>query len=242
MLPGEQVKQLRKASGLLQREFAAAVGVNPRTVGLWERGRNAPTAARLSFIRFLFGKKPHDVVPAETIGGRIRALRLARGLSRAEFAAEVGVGAQSVAHWENDRQGLSKMRAALIAERFGMPSDWLRGRGSGETCSAAEPPGTVGGRLRALRDAAGMSEEAFGAVARVGLYAVLRWERDCYPPKPRQVDAIAAHFGVTAAWILDGADAPDLAALAREARRRKPGQSAGKSAGKRCGQTELNMI
>jgi transcriptional regulator with XRE-family HTH domain/superfamily II DNA or RNA helicase len=53
-MTGEEIKELRKAMGLTQQEFAAELGVSFAAVNRWERGRNAPQLDRLTRIRELY--------------------------------------------------------------------------------------------------------------------------------------------------------------------------------------------
>ena len=43
--------------------------------------------------------------PNETVGARIRALRLAANLTQDEFAAKLNVSRSAIAQWETDRAG-----------------------------------------------------------------------------------------------------------------------------------------
>lgn len=54
----------------------------------------------------------------DKVGARIRAARLARGMTQADLAADVGVSRSAVAQWETERSGqvrgnLSKIAAVL---------------------------------------------------------------------------------------------------------------------------------
>ena len=51
-LPDVNVAEIREALNMTQREFAAVLGVSPRTVEAWEAGRTtpAPTAKKLLFL------------------------------------------------------------------------------------------------------------------------------------------------------------------------------------------------
>ena len=51
----------------------------------------------------------------ETVGARIRAARLARGMTQADLAAEVGVSRSAVAQWETERSGQVRGNLTRIA-------------------------------------------------------------------------------------------------------------------------------
>ena len=62
--PGAFIAGVRERHKLSQREFAAALGLDVRTLQNWEQGRNRPDAAVLSLVR-LFDRDPalvRDVV------------------------------------------------------------------------------------------------------------------------------------------------------------------------------------
>ena len=61
--------------------------------------------------------------PIETIGDRIRALRLAANLTQDEFAAKLNVSRSAIAQWETDRAGQvrdNKIGRASCRERVCM--------------------------------------------------------------------------------------------------------------------------
>lgn len=41
----EQVKQIRRSTGMSQRNFARYMGISPKTVEAWESGKNTPSGA-----------------------------------------------------------------------------------------------------------------------------------------------------------------------------------------------------
>ncbi len=54
-----------------------------------------------------------------TVGGRIRALRHARGLTQDDLAVACGVSRSAVAQWETDRAGQLRGNISRIAEALG---------------------------------------------------------------------------------------------------------------------------
>lgn len=70
-MTGEEIKQLRKAMGLTQQEFAAELGVSFAAVNRWERGHNAPQPDRLTRIRELYAEH----LEQERNSGDARGLR-----------------------------------------------------------------------------------------------------------------------------------------------------------------------
>jgi transcriptional regulator with XRE-family HTH domain len=61
----------------------------------------------------------------ETVGARIRAARLARGLTQADLAVSVGVSRSAVAQWETERSGQVRGNLTRIASVLGVSVEHL---------------------------------------------------------------------------------------------------------------------
>ncbi|MDE1895939.1 MAG: helix-turn-helix transcriptional regulator [Rhodospirillales bacterium] len=70
--------------------------------------------------------------PAETVGARIRALRLAAGMTQDEFADRLHVSRSAIAQWETDRAGQIRENMEKIAKTLNTSLGYLV---SGETGS-----------------------------------------------------------------------------------------------------------
>ena len=70
-------------------------------------------------------------IPTETVGARIRALRLAANLAQ-EFAAKLNVSRSAIAQWETDRAGQVRDNMEQIAKVLNTSLGYLV---SGETGS-----------------------------------------------------------------------------------------------------------
>ncbi|MDR3520418.1 MAG: helix-turn-helix transcriptional regulator [Acidocella sp.] len=71
-------------------------------------------------------------VPPESVGARIRALRLAANLTQDEFAAKLSVSRSAIAQWETDRAGQVRDNMERIAKVLNTSLGYLV---SGETGS-----------------------------------------------------------------------------------------------------------
>ena len=60
-------------------------------------------------------------------GARIRAARIARGMTQADLAEAIGVSRSAVAQWETDRAGQVRGNLARVAEVLGVSADHLVG-------------------------------------------------------------------------------------------------------------------
>lgn len=63
----------------------------------------------------------------------------------------------------------------------------------------------LGGRLKAARDAAGLTQgEVAFALGLTRTMTVSEWERDKYAPDAEQAVRLAEHLGVEVAWLVAG--------------------------------------
>ncbi len=81
----------------------------------------------------------------EAVGARIRAGRLARGMTQADLADQVGVSRSAVAQWETERSGQVRGNLTRIAAALGLSVEHLL---SGRT--AALPVGPENATEQAL--------------------------------------------------------------------------------------------
>ncbi|MBO1358697.1 helix-turn-helix transcriptional regulator [Acetobacter sacchari] len=64
---------------------------------------------------------PAQLGSQETLGQRIRSLRLYAGLTQADLADALGMSRSAVAHWETDRDGRVREHLPRVAEILGVP-------------------------------------------------------------------------------------------------------------------------
>jgi len=109
---GELIRGRRRELGLSQEQAANLIGVNTWTVLLWEQGRYAPTPRYFPNIIRLLGYDPWP--QPRTIGERLRAERLRRGLTYRQLAAVLNVDPGSVPKWESGRSPRHGLSIAKI--------------------------------------------------------------------------------------------------------------------------------
>ena len=98
---GTLVRERRRERGLTMEATAREIGVNAWTVLGWEHNRHFPPADLMpAIIRFL-GREPWP--EPRSLGDRLRAERLRRGLTQAQAAVFMRVSRESVADWEIGR-------------------------------------------------------------------------------------------------------------------------------------------
>ncbi|PIP96625.1 MAG: transcriptional regulator [Rhodobacterales bacterium CG18_big_fil_WC_8_21_14_2_50_71_9] len=100
---------------------------------------------------------------AATFGDRMAAARDRLGLTQAQLAQRIGVKAQTIAAWEQDRAEPRANRLQMLAGMLNVSMVWLMtGAGEGVAAPGAEP------RDAALLSALGALRETRLAHARVG--------------------------------------------------------------------------
>jgi len=85
--------------GLRQSDVADRIRVGTQTVNYWENGHFNPEARYMPAIVGFLGYDPCGP-PAAGFPARIKAARIAAGLTRRELAARIGVHPGTVAEWE----------------------------------------------------------------------------------------------------------------------------------------------
>jgi transcriptional regulator with XRE-family HTH domain len=95
---GEHLRRQRILRGLLQKEVANEIGVDPFTVLNWERGKCEPKIRFIPAITTFLGYCPWTA-PA-TPGDRFRMTREGLGLSQAQAASLVGCDPATLSRWE----------------------------------------------------------------------------------------------------------------------------------------------
>lgn len=131
--PGEQLRQLRLSMGLLQGQLAEQAGVSQQTVSFLETGRVAPSPKTLKLLAKVLGGAVLEIdwppafkkesynkripahAPEGSPGDRLKALRLARGLSQSEVAYKLHLRENAYSRIE---QGYTTSPAPEILENL----------------------------------------------------------------------------------------------------------------------------
>jgi transcriptional regulator with XRE-family HTH domain len=85
--------------GLRQSDIARTLGVWTSTLNSWENNRHSPHVRHVPRIVTFLGYDPFPV-PPEAFSARLKAARIAAGLTRRQLAAWLGVHPGTVAEWE----------------------------------------------------------------------------------------------------------------------------------------------
>lgn len=112
---GDHLKKRHRELGLLQREVAKQMGINPWTYLNWEKGKTEPVASQFkSMIDFL----GYDPTPEPTtLAERLHAKRRATGITFDQVAAYLGWDTGSLTRYFNGTWRMLPERAEAM-ERF----------------------------------------------------------------------------------------------------------------------------
>lgn len=114
----ERIRNLRKARGMSQSQFAAMCGLVQGQLANYEYGRIMPTiplcericrAVGINLLDFLRedGNEKSGIPTEERIGERVKALRLMRGMNQTELAEKSGVADSTISSIERgERYGI----------------------------------------------------------------------------------------------------------------------------------------
>ncbi len=139
---------------------------------------------------------PSNQGPWASFGCRLRRLRAQAGLTQRDLAIAVGVTTSMVLRWE--RRGVipSAPRLARLAAALGVPPDALLGPPPHDVGECpAESEAVAPTSLRALREAAGLSQWQLAVRLGVTEGAVHRWETGERQPNARYLADLARLLG-----------------------------------------------
>ena len=209
------LRELRRAAGLSLSRLAAQMNVSVATASRWETDRRRPHHDQLEALADVLGlPSAGDVLclfdpglPAhaqESIRpcfGLVR-LRAARQLTRRALAAELGVAAATVAHWECGRRGLPARRIPELAHVLGVAPEEL----PHQLSMAAVP--TPPSPLRMLRLRRRMTLQQVARECHVTVSCVSQWEREIRLPPWYQIRCLARVLNVDTRVVARAVDAP----------------------------------
>lgn len=126
------MKDLRKFKMLSQKDVAQAIGVSGSSIGFYEnftRECDLTTALKIAdyfntTIDDMCAKQEERFDPA-TIHGRIKGLRLGRGMTIREIAKEMDVVPSSWCYIEQGKKELKVDLCRKIARYFGVSADYI---------------------------------------------------------------------------------------------------------------------
>ncbi len=116
------LKSIRKQTGLSQREFAKRIGKTGAYVSMVEAGKIKPSADTLATVEAMFG----NIAANTSIGERLKQARKKRDYTQGELARTVGCNRNTISSAENGKTSPSIQLVQKIAEKLWISEDWLR--------------------------------------------------------------------------------------------------------------------
>ena len=120
---GERIRDIRLEKGMSKTEFGKLFETTGSLVNKWETNQVTPTEKRLKEISELGGMPVKDLVYANSVGERIKRIRLENGYSLNTFGIEIGKHLNServkegiISRWENGVSSPNNERLKAIAE------------------------------------------------------------------------------------------------------------------------------
>ena len=115
---GERIKDIRLELGETLEEFGKRFNppANRSLVSGWENGRYLPSPERLKVIAELGGLSVEQLTCINSLGERIKVIRLEKGMSKTEFGKLFETTGSLVNKWETGQVIPSESRLKNIAE------------------------------------------------------------------------------------------------------------------------------
>ena len=107
--------------GLRQSDVADRIGVWTATVNYWENNHFNPEVQYVPAIAAFLGYDPFGPPPT-SYALRLKAARIAAGLTRRQLAARIGVHPGTVAGWERREARPTEALRARLSAFLGIPS------------------------------------------------------------------------------------------------------------------------
>jgi len=118
---GDHIRKKRLELGLLQKEAADRLGVNPWTILNWEKGHTEPPIASIPAVVKFLGYDPFP--EPKTLPQHLCAKRRKMGWSIQEAAEFVGVDPGTWGNWERGQTILYRQHRARVARLLDLPAD-----------------------------------------------------------------------------------------------------------------------
>ncbi len=212
----ERLKELRKQSGLTQKQVAEHLDITQSAYAQWETGKLNPKKETIQKFADLFnvsydylwhGTSEPQTTNAiiETNSGtfpeRLRQLRTEADLTQKQLADIVGTTQQNIAFWETGRQRPKQPSLIKLANYFNVSIDYLLvGKAQPEERLSVFPE-----RLKQLRVEAKLTQQQMAEALNISQPAYVEWEKGRTQPTPDKFPLIAKVLNTSIYYLLQGA-------------------------------------
>lgn len=216
---GERIKQRRTELGMSQRDLADRMGYNNHsTVAKIENGAvDIPHSRIVQFadvlnvsVEHLMGldSTPQVALPNK-LGQRIRAARLAKGMTQEELGQLLGVEKSAVAKYENGRiVNLKQATLKKISEILEIPaSEMIAGdeeqQGQVVKSATSDSHGIFAENLRCYISKSGRTQSEIADALGIPLMTFNDWVRGKTYPRIDKLEMLAQYFGVSKSELIE---------------------------------------
>lgn len=121
---GQKLKELRINSGKTQEDMSKLLNISRVSYTQYENDKRAPSFETIIQLSNIFNVTTDYLLRKSSIGSRLKALRLEKGLSQQEIADALHINRSAYASWENDTNKPLRKLDELSAF-FHVSSDYL---------------------------------------------------------------------------------------------------------------------
>lgn len=141
----ERIKKIRKSVGLSQKDFGIKIGVSDTAISKIEHGERNPSKQTIKLICKEFKINQNwlksgigemfsndqdifldDLTELNSLGKRIKKLRIALSLSQREFGERIGIVKTAVSKIENGENSPREQTIMSICREFDVNESWLK--------------------------------------------------------------------------------------------------------------------
>ena len=141
----ERIKEIRKSVGLSQKEFGVRIGVSDTDISIIEHGERNPSKQTIKLICKEFKINQNwlksgigemfsndqdifldDLTELNSLGERIKKLRIVLCLSQREFGKRIGIVKTAVSKIENGENSPREQTIMSICRVFDVNESWLK--------------------------------------------------------------------------------------------------------------------
>lgn len=216
---GERIRQRRAELGMSQCDLADRMGYNNHsTVAKIENGAvDIPHSRIVQFaevlsvsVEYLMGldSTPQAALPNK-LGQRIRAARLAKGMTQEELGQLLGVEKSAVAKYENGRiVNLKQTTLKKISEILEIPaSEMIVGdeaqQGQGVKNAVSDSHGIFAENLRYYISKSGRTQSEIADTLGIPLMTFNDWVRGKTYPRIDKLEMLSQYFGVSKSELIE---------------------------------------
>lgn len=198
------LKKLRKESGLKQQDLAEKLSISRSTVAKWETGKNQPDNETLLKLSSIFNTSIDYILnndcfsPPTSFEKRLKELRKSQGLTMKKLGELIGVAESTVSLYENGKRHPDYYILKFLAEYFNVSTDYLLGNNIDDTNTS------LGSKLKNRRKELGLTMLEVANKVGVSEATVSRWESGHISNMGRdKITLLAQALSVSPSYIME---------------------------------------